>query len=646
MMLRAGEQVGQYKIISELGRGGMATVYKAHHAKLDRHVAIKVMHQNYAEDSNFTERFKREAQIVARLDHPHIVPVYDFDEYRGMPYLVMKIVQGRSLKQMLFKKPPTLDEIIHIMTAVAEATTYAHNQGILHRDIKPSNIVIDGDNIPYLADFGLARIAAAGESTMSADVLLGTPHYMSPEQARGLKTIDYRSDLYSLGIVLYELIVGQVPFSSPTPLAVIQDHIHTPLPMPSEINPEIPSSIEQVLKKALAKNPADRYDTANEMIEEFTAAIHNENIESLADDRRETADESLTRWREEYLNDDSQKQPKPIETENLVESVRKLAQPSVVEDVNPQSPMQPNTQSVDNVPKTSSYTTATRVRHEPYGRFWMMFGAGLFILSMFLIATVILNASNTFIEIADLANRMDTKRTVSENDAPNPLLMDIPNISVSEALSEIDANIDNAVNYLSLAKAYYRDNNIDDARLALNDGRGAPTNLNHYLATATAIADAAGDTESAMIYGILLWNNTENDTSDEGQQAFTNISKFLYDQSVEKEDLGISQDSDTRITERLSLNDAQSIIRSPITRIIVTNHQIELERPRHAEATLETWTDATYMLPIGQLVQARYEILVDDIATATNVLNQLVEASTTPPWIVTIAADLINEIED
>ena len=185
MNWRAGEQVGQYEIISELGRGGMATVYKAYHALLDRQVAIKVMHQSFIDDNNFTERFKREAQIVARLEHPHIVPVYDYSEYQGMPYLVMKIIQGRSLKQTLFKSPPTLDEIIHIMTAVADATTYAHNKGVLHRDIKPSNIVIDTDNVPYLADFGLARIVSAGESTMSADVLLGTPQlYVTRTSAR------------------------------------------------------------------------------------------------------------------------------------------------------------------------------------------------------------------------------------------------------------------------------------------------------------------------------------------------------------------------------------------------------------------------------------------------------------------------------
>jgi serine/threonine-protein kinase len=159
------------------------------------------------------------------------------------------------------------------MTAVGSALTFAHEKGILHRDIKPSNIIIDADNIPYLTDFGLARIAEAGESTMSADMLLGTPHYISPEQAKGQKSLDGRTDIYSLGVVLYELVVGRVPFSADTPFAVIHDHIYSPLPRPTHVNPDISPRVEQVLLKSLAKNPEDRFATASEMVEAFRDGI-------------------------------------------------------------------------------------------------------------------------------------------------------------------------------------------------------------------------------------------------------------------------------------------------------------------------------------------------------------------------------------
>jgi serine/threonine protein kinase len=273
MPLFEGQQIGPYKIVAQLGQGGMASVYKAYHAKLDRYVAIKVMHQAFLEDPNFHARFEREAQIVAKLEHANIIPVYDYSEFEGQPYLVMKYVEGRTLKNILSKGQPALDETLRIMTPIASALTYAHARGVLHRDIKPSNIVIDNDEVPYLTDFGLARIAQAGESTMSQDVILGTPQYISPEQARGERNLDSRTDLYSLGVILYEMAVGRVPFNADTPYAIVHDHIYSELPKPSSINETITPAMESVLLKALAKEPADRFSTANEMMDAFKAAI-------------------------------------------------------------------------------------------------------------------------------------------------------------------------------------------------------------------------------------------------------------------------------------------------------------------------------------------------------------------------------------
>jgi serine/threonine-protein kinase len=285
MPLVEGQIVGPYQFISQLGQGGMATVYKAYHARLDRYVAIKVVHQAFQGDDSFLARFEREAQIVAKLEHPHIVPVYDYNEHEGQPFLVMKFVEGRTLKNLLSARPLTLQQILDIMSPVASALTYAHRQGVLHRDIKPSNIILDRDGVPYLTDFGLARIAQSGESTMSQDVILGTPNYISPEQARGEKNLDARTDIYSLGIVLYELVVGRVPFRGDTPYAIVHDHIYSELPLPTSINPEIPRQVEAVLLKALAKNPADRYGSATEMTDAFRLAVADTGLNDLSPER-------------------------------------------------------------------------------------------------------------------------------------------------------------------------------------------------------------------------------------------------------------------------------------------------------------------------------------------------------------------------
>ena len=294
-----GQTLGQYKVIGQMGSGGMATVYKAYHPRLDRYVAIKMLHEAFQEDKNFLARFEREAQIVAKLEHPHIVPVFDFDEFNGRPYLVMKYIEGHTLKAELEDHPLTIEEILRIMPPIGEALDYAHRQGVLHRDIKPSNIILDTNGTPYLTDFGLARIAQLGDSTLSQDVLLGTPHYISPEQAMGNRDLNSRTDLYSLGVVLYELVVGRVPFSADTPFAVIHDQIYRPLPKPSSINPEIPAQIDAVLEKALAKAPADRYATASEMIAAFRAAVEQSGITTLNPERDKLASKSLDQLREQ-----------------------------------------------------------------------------------------------------------------------------------------------------------------------------------------------------------------------------------------------------------------------------------------------------------------------------------------------------------
>jgi serine/threonine-protein kinase len=266
MTIAPGENVGPYRIIEQLGSGGMATVFKAYHASLDRYVAIKVLHPAFKADPQFFERFKREARIVAKLEHPHIIPIYDFNEHKGEPYLVMRFIEGDTLKPTLTGQPMPPQQMLQLMRPVCQALAYAHQQGVLHRDIKPSNIMVTKDGNVFLTDFGLARMVQAGESTLSQDMLVGTPQYISPEQAQGVKELDGRTDIYSLGVVLFEMCTGRVPFNADTPFATIHNHIYAPLPLPSAINPSIDPAVERLLLKALAKEPEDRFATATDLL--------------------------------------------------------------------------------------------------------------------------------------------------------------------------------------------------------------------------------------------------------------------------------------------------------------------------------------------------------------------------------------------
>ncbi len=276
MVFVPGMQVGPYQILERLGQGGMATVYKAYHPALDRYVALKVLHPAFMEDPNFLERFRREARVVARLDHPNIVPIYDFSEHEGQPYLVMKFIEGETLKARLQRGRLSVEEVMVVAEAVGAALSYAHRQGVLHRDVKPSNVMLAADGRIYLTDFGLARIAQAGESSLSSDRLLGTPQYISPEQALGKGDLDERTDVYSFGVMLFELFLARVPYSADTPYAIIHDHIYTPLPRPRDLDPNISPALERVLLKALAKSPDDRFASVEALMEALRKAVRGE----------------------------------------------------------------------------------------------------------------------------------------------------------------------------------------------------------------------------------------------------------------------------------------------------------------------------------------------------------------------------------
>ena len=271
MSFNIGEIVGQYQIQEHLGQGGMATVFKAYHPLLDRHVAIKVMDVALGREQGFLERFKREARVIAKLDNPHIVPVYDFDEHADQPYIVLKFIDGETLRDRMRRSPLSNSEILEVVRSVGDALQYAHERGILHRDTKPSNVLIAQDGRIYLTDFGLARLTE-GSSNLTGDMLLGTPHYISPEQAMSADTLDEGTDIYSFGVMIYEMVVGRLPYDAESVITVIEDHIKTPPPAPTLLKPGLSREIEQVLLKALAKKRSDRYNKVSGLVKAFEQA--------------------------------------------------------------------------------------------------------------------------------------------------------------------------------------------------------------------------------------------------------------------------------------------------------------------------------------------------------------------------------------
>lgn len=271
-----GKLLGKYEITERLGLGGMAEVYRAHQINLDRDVAIKVMHPHLVEGENFIKRFRQEATAIARLRHPHIVQIYDFDVEADIYYMVMELIDGVTLKteldrRQVHEQPFTVIEAARLFSALAGAVDYAHRQGMVHRDLKPANVMLNRESQVVLTDFGIAKILRADHLTITGSIT-GTPAYMSPEQGQGGEA-DERSDIYSLGAILYELLTGRIPFEGETPFATILKHITAPPPLPSQFRPDLPPAVEHVILKAMNKDPNTRYQTAGEMAHALQIAL-------------------------------------------------------------------------------------------------------------------------------------------------------------------------------------------------------------------------------------------------------------------------------------------------------------------------------------------------------------------------------------
>ena len=268
-----GKTLGNYQILEELGRGGMAVVYRAYQTSLNRYVAIKVLPPQLSSNREFVKRFQLEARAAAGLRHPNIVVVHDVGHDQGIYYIVMELLEGRTLKQLIEAEGRLpLKRAARIVEQVADALDYAHRRGFIHRDVKPSNIFIGPRDRVTLTDFGIAKAASAAQKLTREGMLMGTPAYMSPEQAGGGK-VDYRTDLYALGVVLYQMLVGRTPFRGTTPHATLHSVIYDPPPPLRQLDPSIPPAVEQVVLKAMAKRPEQRYQSGAEMVQALKKAI-------------------------------------------------------------------------------------------------------------------------------------------------------------------------------------------------------------------------------------------------------------------------------------------------------------------------------------------------------------------------------------
>jgi len=267
-----GTKLDQYFLLSRIGAGGASEVYRAHDAQNDRFVALKVLPPHLAAQDEHRRRFNREAQMAARLDHPHILPAFSHGEAAGIPYIAMKLVEGGTLDAFVPESPLPLPFVARVLAAIADALDYAHQQGVIHRDLKPENILFDVEGTIYLGDFGVADDRASEVALVESGDFVGTVAYSSPEQCRG-EPLTASADIYSLGVILFEIITGRQPFTGPTPLAVMHQHLSAPSPNPLDDRPNLPPGLSDVLRTALAKEPSDRYRSAGALNAAFQRTL-------------------------------------------------------------------------------------------------------------------------------------------------------------------------------------------------------------------------------------------------------------------------------------------------------------------------------------------------------------------------------------
>ncbi|MBN1430498.1 MAG: serine/threonine protein kinase [Anaerolineae bacterium] len=267
-----GRTLGTYEILDEIGHGGMANVYLATQPSIGREVAIKVLPPHFMQDRTFVKRFTREVQVIAKLQHPHILPVHDFGEQDGLPYIVMTYMTGGTLSDLIYgDQPLPLTEVVRLVDQIASGLDHAHQKGIIHRDFKPSNVLLDEHNNVYLADFGIAK-ATESTTQITGSGIVGTPAYMAPEVAQSA-TVTPLVDIYALGVTVYEMLVGRHPYQGETPVGILMSHVAEPIPDVRHHRPDLPEAVQHVIDRAMAKDPAVRYQTAKALAADLRAVL-------------------------------------------------------------------------------------------------------------------------------------------------------------------------------------------------------------------------------------------------------------------------------------------------------------------------------------------------------------------------------------
>jgi len=297
MVTVAGNKYGKYIIIERLGAGGNAIVFKAYDHDFDRFVALKVLPAQYSKEASFRQRFKQEARALAMLEHLHILPVYDFGQQDDDAYLVMRLMESGSLHQWLAEDRFDLNDVIRLTGQIADALDYAHRNGVLHRDVKPANVLMDDEGNGFLSDFGIARILESNLRLTGGNII-GTPAYLSPEQCKGSNVIDGRADQYALGIMLYQMVTGNLPFLEVNAMQIILAQVNKTPPPPTNFKPELPELAEGVILKALSKKPEDRFPNCNALAEAFENAVAGSGLrinssKHLPEDLRNRIDSAL-----------------------------------------------------------------------------------------------------------------------------------------------------------------------------------------------------------------------------------------------------------------------------------------------------------------------------------------------------------------
>jgi len=597
MGLQVGEFIGPYRIVGPLGQGGMATVYKAYHPELDRHVAIKIMNASLSEDPNFLSRFEREAKIIARLEHPNIVPIYHFSRFNDEPYLVMKYVEVQTLKAQMSSPSASFDQLLKNFESIADGLAYAHEQGVLHRDVKPSNILVDHSHRAYITDFGLARLVQAGQSTLSQDMLMGTPHYISPEQARGSQNLGPGADIYSFAVILYEWVVGRVPFSRDTPYAIVHDHIYTPLPLPSTINPAIKPDLEMVLLKALSKEPEDRYLTAAELFRAFKAAITSTGLREMADNAS----------------------PAVIIIESPIGKETQLSSATPIVSIPlplPRERVPVQTYRAANAPKPKS------------GQ-WITYLTLIVIVGI----VILLVLASQRRETPTNSPPLPTLAVLSPTLSPSSItLIDIPELSLSDAQAAVQNNPNDPAAHLALGRAYWLQSQMTPGIEAINAGAILAPEQGIYWLSAAQMTETLGEIGGAVRLNMQALFVTPPD-SPLYPQIRAAVGEYIYNTALNPQAINLEQVKNFGLSgwEDNELYDIM-VIRS-----LISGYRLLLAEGAIRRMRAETNFAAEYHLVRGELFKAQ-----DDITHARAEWALIATLQDVPGWINNRVTELLS----